>query len=147
MIGHAFGQPKSPEKGIFENRIKDAVHRVQSRGLGIIDQKTPAEHFAQPLVHAIDEIRQQKQLGFLPDNQQWKHLNALLDDDRFVLSAISGHISAKFLALSDEVELQRRASTLNGLTENEFRTQMHKLLRGKQPQVVIPNAHLNRTSS
>jgi hypothetical protein len=143
MVGHAFGQPKSPEKGIFENRIKDAVQRVQSRGFGIIDQMTPAEHFAEPLVHAIDEIRQQKELGFLPDNQQWKHLNALLDDDRFVLSAISGHISAKFLALSNEDELQRRASTLNKVAEKEFRTQMHKLFREKQLQVVVLNAHPN----
>lgn len=137
-IGHTFGQPKSPEKGVFERRVKDAVQRVQSRGLGIIDHTTPPDQFTQPMVQAIEGIRQQKQLGFLPDNQQWKRLNALLDDDRFVMSAILGHISANFLALSDEHELQRRVSTINGLTEDEFRAQMHWLSR-QQSQVVIPD--------
>lgn len=137
-FGNTFGQPRSPEKRIFESRMKDAVRRVQSQGLGIIDQHKTPEYFAQSMIQAIDGIRQEKQLGFLPDNQQWKYLNAMLDDDRFVMSAISGHISTKFLALSDELELQRRANTINGLTEEEFRAQMYKLLRQKS-QVEMPH--------
>ena len=89
----------------------------------------------------IDKVRQEKNLGFLPDNQQWKYLNEMLDNDRFVMAALAGHLSTKFLALAAEDELQRRAATLDDFTEDEFQERMLRLVRHR-PEVVTPTRRL-----
>lgn len=134
--GGLFGQPKSPEKNGFKAKLITAVRRVQSQNSGFMTFNRAPEHYADALAKSVEDVRRKKSEGFLPDNQQWRWLREMLDNDRFIFSAISGHFSPKFLALADKSELEQRTQTLNGLSEKEFREQMSKLARPFDTQQV-----------
>jgi hypothetical protein len=123
-----FSQPTNTERDTFGRRFREAVLRINSDAPGLIRGSKLSAEKAYLLVHKIVGIRQEKSLGFLPDIQQWKHLNTMLDNDRFVIAAVVGHLSPKFLALAAEEELRMRTKTLNDFTEAEFREHMQKLM-------------------
>jgi hypothetical protein len=95
-------------------------------------------YYTNPLISAIEDVQRQKSAGFLPENQQWKVLNDWLDNDRFVLSAVAGHLSPKFLVHAGKDELEKRMETINGLSEEEFGVTLHKLL-GPRVSPEVPN--------
>lgn len=131
-----FAQPTSPEKEGFKTKVVNAVHRVQHQGHSLTGRDKPAAYYTDALIKAIEEVQRQKSAGFLPENQQWKTLKDLLDDDRFVLSAVAGHLSPKFLVHAGKDELEKRMRTINGLSEEEFGATLRKLLGLRETQEV-----------
>jgi N-acyl-D-aspartate/D-glutamate deacylase len=73
---------------------------------------TPRLEAADRIISSIDAIRREHKFGFLPDNQHWRALSSLVEQNKFVLAVMSGQLQASYLALTDAKELEKYVTTL-----------------------------------
>ena len=132
--GNIFGQPlRSPWKKKFQEKMTAVVASMQD--YGVAEVRGRPEVLVTKVADSVHQVRKEKREGLLPDNQQWKELGEMLDHERFVLAAVSGLLTPKFLANANKNSLQQRVTTLNGLSENDFQEQMGKSTKSKDPEV------------
>lgn len=131
--GSLFGQAQSPEKKKFQEKMARVAASMKSYGISGVEGHP--DSLAAKVTQAVHQVRQEKQLGFLPDNQQWRNLVEMLDQERFVLGALSGFLTAKFLANADKSSLQQRVTTLNGLSESDFQRRLRQPSEARDPEV------------
>jgi hypothetical protein len=112
-----FGQNTAQAREAFRTKLAQSIARVDPQ------QKfdmSPPDAVASRITDTILQIRNEKALGFLPDNKQWRSLHGFLDHDRFVWAVLTGIWSPKSLALSEVEDLNQRVVILNELREGDF---------------------------
>ncbi|KPM41556.1 hypothetical protein AK830_g5048 [Neonectria ditissima] len=130
--GNIFTQPQSQSKMNFHTRLASRIKELQQHGLRGTSEG--AQKFAESVTDEINSVRERLQLGFLPDNQHWKHLEELLAHDRFVTSLVSGHLTASYVAIAEKKVLESRLHAMNGLPEKEISAQASRRVHSPDPQ-------------
>lgn len=118
-----FGQDTAQAREAFRMKLAESIARVDPQQEFDI---SPPDAIAGRITETILQIRNEKALGFLPDNKQWRSLHGFLDHDRFVLAVLTGIWSLKSLALSDVEDLNQRVVILNELREGDFRARLSR---------------------
>jgi hypothetical protein len=108
-----FGQPQSHAKFDFQFGLESRIHVLRVQGLLQVTGET--SHIAQVLTSAIEAVRKNIGLGFLPDNQHWKDLERLLVHDQFILSLALSSWTPEYVARADKQELESRVKATHGL--------------------------------
>ncbi|KOS17465.1 Helicase ARIP4 [Escovopsis weberi] len=115
----------SASKENFELKLAHKLGQAQNIAtLGLAEASSQA---ARSITAAISDVLKQQAQGVLYDISRWSLLNRLSDDDRFVLASASGLLRPDILASVRAEELERRAKSLNSLSQQQFEEQMQRL--------------------
>lgn len=131
--GGLFNVTEIPARAEFETRLRETLQRLQQRDVPLTGGD-PIE-IAKSLTAKLDHIRKEGVFGLLPDKRRWKVLNGFLSHEKFVIAIISGHLSAEYVALANEKELERRIETINGLEETAIPARAHEKANSPDPNV------------
>lgn len=132
--GNLFAQPVTPQaRTIFENQLASRLRGLENTLYTGLTHN--ADVIARNVTATIAEIRKEKKLGLLPDQQQWRSLCDLLEHDRFVLHVAAGYLTPITLALTDKKELERRIDIINALPVVQFHEQLNRGTILRDPNV------------
>ncbi|KAM0221754.1 hypothetical protein ACHAPA_001047 [Fusarium lateritium] len=131
--GGLFNVTEIPARAEFETRLRESLQKLQQRDVPLTGGD-PIE-IAKSLTAKLDHIRKEGAFGLLPDKRRWKVLNEFLSHEKFVIAIISGHLSAEYVALASEKELQGRLETINGLEETAIPARAHEKVNSPDPNV------------
>ncbi|KAJ4312357.1 hypothetical protein N0V84_009971 [Fusarium piperis] len=128
-----FNVSEIPAKADFEKQLQDTVRKLQLRNVPRMGGD-PAQ-IASALTDRVNTIRKDGKFGFLPDTQRWKFLVGLLSHEKFGIAIVAGYLSAEYVALADERDLENRIQTINGLEEMDIPAQAHRRFNWPDPNV------------
>jgi superfamily II DNA or RNA helicase len=121
-------------KGKFEEKFTECL-QAQHHDLPTSVQEQSPEEFAKGIANQVETIRQEREFGFLPDNARWNLLCELLQNNRVVLAAAAGHLTAMFLAVAEENMLRDRVQAISKIPEEVFKSRMRQRGAEKDPEV------------
>ncbi|KAM0436883.1 hypothetical protein ACHAPT_002596 [Fusarium lateritium] len=128
-----FNVSEIPAKAEFEKQLRDTVQKLQQRDVPRMGGD-PAQ-IASALTDRVNTTRKEGKFGFLPDTRRWKFLVGLLSHDKFGIAIVAGYLSADYVALAEEHELENRMQTINGLEEMDIPAQAHRRFNSPDPNV------------
>lgn len=116
----------------FEHRLATALTSVEARlpGCGL-----NAPGMASSFTAAIRAARVSENTTLSSDELRWNTLCGKLNNQVFVLSLASGQISASFIALTPDAELNARLQSLENLGEEQLWRNIQQGGKPKDPEV------------
>ncbi|KAJ4170043.1 hypothetical protein NW754_006184 [Fusarium falciforme] len=129
--GGLFNVSEIPAKVEFEKQLQDTVRKLQQRNVPRMGGD--AAQIASALTDRVNTVRKEGKFGFLPDTQRWKFLVGLLSHDKFGIAIVAGYLSADYVALAEEHELESRMQTINALEEMDISAQADRRFNSPDP--------------